>query len=80
MDRAKAIQPDHANCDGRFPPSLSSRTRTGNDTIYMSAIDSDGNIVSLIQSNYSGFGTGMVAPGTGFALHNRGGAVHAEAE
>ena len=38
----------------------------------MSAIDKDGNIVSLIQSNYSGYGTGMVAPGAGFSFHNRG--------
>ena len=35
----------------------------GNDTIYMSVIDKDGNIVSLIQSNYSGFGSGLVPPG-----------------
>jgi gamma-glutamyltranspeptidase/glutathione hydrolase len=45
----------------------------GNDTIYLTAIDRNGNIVSLIQSIYSGFGSGLVAPGTGFALHNRGG-------
>ena len=38
----------------------------------MSAIDKEGNIVSLIQSNYSGYGTGMVAPGAGFSFHNRG--------
>ena len=38
----------------------------------MSTIDKDGNIVSLIQSNYSGYGTGMVAPGAGFSFHNRG--------
>ena len=44
----------------------------GNDTIYLSVIDKDGNIVSLIQSNYSGFGSGLVPPGTGFMLHNRG--------
>jgi gamma-glutamyltranspeptidase / glutathione hydrolase len=44
----------------------------GNDTIYLSVIDKDGNIVSLIQSIYSGFGTGLVPEGTGFALHNRG--------
>jgi gamma-glutamyltranspeptidase/glutathione hydrolase len=45
----------------------------GSDTIYLSAIDREGNIVSLIQSNYSGFGSGLTAPGTGFILHNRGG-------
>jgi gamma-glutamyltranspeptidase/glutathione hydrolase len=39
----------------------------------MSTIDKDGNIVSLIQSNYSGYGTGFVAPGAGFSFHNRGG-------
>ena len=71
-ERAKLIQPDRANCEA-LPAELTDRARTNNDTIYMSAIDKDGNIVSLIQSNYNGFGTGMVAPGTGFALHNRGG-------
>jgi gamma-glutamyltranspeptidase/glutathione hydrolase len=44
----------------------------GRETIYMSAIDKNGNIVSLIQSNYAGYGTGMVAPGAGFSFHNRG--------
>jgi gamma-glutamyltranspeptidase/glutathione hydrolase len=71
-ERAKLIDPKHANCEA-LPADLTERARTGNDTIYMSAIDQEGNIVSLIQSNYSSFGTGMVAPGTGFALHNRGG-------
>jgi gamma-glutamyltranspeptidase/glutathione hydrolase len=46
--------------------------RRGGDTVYLSAIDRDGNIVSLIQSIFGGFGSGLVAPGTGFALQNRG--------
>jgi gamma-glutamyltranspeptidase/glutathione hydrolase len=70
--RAEAIRPDKANCDP-LAAELTDRTRTGNDTIYMSVVDSQGNIVSLIQSNYNAFGTGLVAPGTGFALHDRGG-------
>ena len=45
---------------------------SGQDTIYLSVIDRHGNIVSLIQSIYEGFGTAIVPPGTGFALHNRG--------
>jgi gamma-glutamyltranspeptidase/glutathione hydrolase len=44
----------------------------GHDTIYMSVVDRDGNMVSLIQSNYSGFGSGLVPSGVGFMLHNRG--------
>src|SRR5262249_56239887 len=45
----------------------------GADTVYLWAIDRDGNIASLIQSIYEGFGTAIVPRGTGFALHNRGG-------
>jgi gamma-glutamyltranspeptidase / glutathione hydrolase len=41
-------------------------------TVYLSTADSEGNMVSLIQSNYMGFGSGMVVPGTGIGLHNRG--------
>jgi gamma-glutamyltranspeptidase / glutathione hydrolase len=66
--RAKQIDADHANCDvtaGEIP--------TGNDTTYLSVVDREGNIVSLIQSNYELFGSGVVAPGTGFALQDRGG-------
>ena len=41
-------------------------------TVYLTAADSDGMMVSFIQSNYHGFGSGVVVPGTGIALHNRG--------
>jgi gamma-glutamyltranspeptidase/glutathione hydrolase len=66
--RAQLIDTEQANCDvaaGELPG--------GSDTTYLSVVDRDGNMVSLIQSNYSGFGSGIVAPGTGFVLHNRGG-------
>jgi gamma-glutamyltranspeptidase/glutathione hydrolase len=41
-------------------------------TVYISTADSDGNMVSYIQSNYMGFGSGLIVPGTGISLHNRG--------
>ena len=66
--RAKLIDPEKANCGvaaGELPG--------GTDTTYLTVVDRDGNMVSLIQSNFSSFGSGIVAPGTGFALHNRGG-------
>jgi gamma-glutamyltranspeptidase/glutathione hydrolase len=73
FDRAKLIDQAKAACQVE-PAKLPGITDAqGHDTIYMSAIDKDGNIVSLIQSNYSGFGSGLVPPGTGFMLQNRGG-------
>ncbi len=64
--RAALIDPAKANCNpGAGSPSTS-------DTTYLAAVDKDGNIVSLIQSNYSGFGSGIVVKGFGFALQNRG--------
>lgn len=41
-------------------------------TVYLATADELGNMVSYIQSNYTGFGSGLVVPGTGIALHNRG--------
>lgn len=65
--RAALINPDKANCNpGPGNPATS-------DTTYLAAVDKDGNIVSLIQSNYSAFGSGIVVNGMGFALQNRGG-------
>jgi len=71
-ERAKLISMDHAACKvlpSQITEDLNGR---GHSTIYLSAIDKDGNIVSLIQSNYAGYGTGMVSPGAGFSFHNRG--------
>ena len=42
------------------------------DTIYLTTADKHGNMVSLIQSNFRGMGTGFVVPGTGFSFQNRG--------
>ena len=44
----------------------------GGDTIYLTVADGQGNMVSLIQSNYLGMGSGMTPPGLGFVLQNRG--------
>lgn len=41
-------------------------------TVYLATADEEGNMVSYIQSNYMGFGSGLVVPGTGIALQNRG--------
>ncbi|MBV8732831.1 MAG: gamma-glutamyltransferase family protein, partial [Acidobacteriia bacterium] len=71
--RARLINTERASCMVT-PTEVSWLAKLpGADTIYMSAIDREGNMVSLIQSNYSGFGSGVVAPGTGYALQNRGG-------
>lgn len=44
----------------------------GSDTVYLTAADRAGMMVSFIQSNYGGFGSGIVVPGTGISLQNRG--------
>jgi gamma-glutamyltranspeptidase/glutathione hydrolase len=70
--RAKLI--DMSKAASQVVPSEVSAelNKHGNSTIYLSTIDKEGNIVSLIQSNYAGYGTGFVAPGLGFSFHNRG--------
>src|SRR5579863_233176 len=65
--RAKLIDPDHANCTVA-PGALGT-----SDTTYLSVVDREGNILSLIQSNYSMFGSGVTVRGMGFVLQNRGG-------
>jgi gamma-glutamyltranspeptidase / glutathione hydrolase len=64
-ERARAIDPRRAGDPGHGTPG-----RGG--TVYLTAADDAGRMVSLIQSNYHGFGSGVVVPGTGVALQNRG--------
>ncbi|MHB8076357.1 gamma-glutamyltransferase family protein [Desulfosporosinus fructosivorans] len=56
---ARALQPEPGN-----PPQ--------GGTVYLATADGEGNMVSYIQSNYMGFGSGLVVPETGISLHNRG--------
>ncbi len=67
--RAKLIDMAKANCN--VPPGKPAFPTTG-DTTYLTVVDREGNMVSLIQSNYSGFGSGLVPGGAGFVLQNRG--------
>ena len=66
--RRALIQPRTAA--DAFPPG-DPRLSQG-DTIYLTVADRDRNMVSLIQSNYRGFGSGLVPDGLGFVLHDRG--------
>ncbi|MGH9721811.1 MAG: gamma-glutamyltransferase [Bryobacteraceae bacterium] len=68
-ERAKLVDSERARCESvpGNPP------RTGTDTIYLAAVDSEGNIASLIQSVFLSFGSGVVVDGMGFHLHNRAG-------
>jgi gamma-glutamyltranspeptidase / glutathione hydrolase len=77
-ERRKEINADRAAREYK-PLSLGGPSVAGEehpqahgDTIYLTAADKDGNVVSLIQSLYEAFGAGIVAGDTGIALHNRG--------
>ncbi len=78
LDKAHARERAHlidtASAARAVEPSIFDglTTSAGGDTIYLSVIDKYGNIVSLIQSIYRGFGSAIVPPGSGFALQNRG--------
>ena len=72
-ERAKLIDSERATCSVVPSQLVSTAKMPGADTIYLSVVDRDGNMVSFIQSNYLGFGSGVVPAGTGFMLHNRGG-------
>jgi len=79
-DKVKAVlTPQHAqSLCGKINPARASDTRPGHgsgngDTIVLAAADRWGNMVSWVNSNFSGFGSGVTVPGYGFLLHNRGG-------
>jgi gamma-glutamyltranspeptidase/glutathione hydrolase len=67
--RAALIDNARANCN--VAPGKPELSPTG-DTTYLTAVDGQGNMVSLIQSNYQEFGSRLVADGTGFVLQDRG--------
>ncbi len=64
-ERARLIDRARAGDPGAGAPKAGG-------TVYLTAADSSGMMISLIQSNYSGFGSGVVVPGTGIHLQNRG--------
>jgi gamma-glutamyltranspeptidase / glutathione hydrolase len=68
-ERARLIDARRAMVE----PSPGALPREASDTTYLCVVDRDGNMVSLIQSNFANFGSGLVPDGTGFALQNRGG-------
>jgi gamma-glutamyltranspeptidase/glutathione hydrolase len=78
-ERRKEINPDKAAAgykalaiDGRATPDGGDDPIGRGDTVYLTAADSEGNVISLIQSLYETFGSGIVAGDTGIVLHNRG--------
>jgi gamma-glutamyltranspeptidase/glutathione hydrolase len=66
--RLKHFNPDRAN--RKIPVDVSILEQ--GDTIYLTVVDKDRNAISLIQSNYAGFGSGNVPDGLGFCIQDRG--------
>lgn len=72
--RAALIDPEHANC------TVAPGALAKSDTTYFTVVDREGNILSMIQSNYEGFGSGITVQGMGFALQDRGGLFSLDAQ
>ena len=69
--RAGLIRDTVANCSVLPDEAIESAQSISRHTTYLAAVDREGNMVSFIRSNAQGFGTGLVAPNTGFSLQNR---------
>lgn len=69
IDMKKAAVEAPAGDLPNFDPRMSFG---GSDTVYLTVADKDGNMVSFIQSNFAGFGSGLSDPDLGFCFHNRG--------
>ena len=70
LDKAYAAERRTLIGDRALDPVAGVPPRGG--TVYLCAADGDGMMISMIQSNYAGFGSGIVVPGTGISLQNRG--------
>jgi len=75
LDAAALLEPAYLDAAARqvsrTTASPGQRVRGEHGTVYLAAADAAGRMVSFIQSNYLGFGSGVVVPGTGIALQNR---------
>ena len=76
-DIREFLAPDYvrrraASIDPKRAQAMTTGVPRHEGTVYVTAADAGGMMVSLMQSNYRGFGSGVVVPGTGIALNNRG--------
>ena len=67
-ERRKLISMDHAGADY----TAGEAALSAGETVYLTVADDQGNMISLIQSNFSAYGSGLVPDGLGFVLQNRG--------
>mmetsp|Transcript_16591 Transcript_16591/g.29376 ORF Transcript_16591/g.29376 Transcript_16591/m.29376 type:complete len:568 (+) Transcript_16591:93-1796(+) len=67
-ERRKLINPKKASVDAK-----AGSPQYGSDTVSFQVVDVDGNAVSMVNSNYEGFGSGIIPKGCGFTMQNRGG-------